>query len=498
MTKGSLAVLLGSLALLVAILAVAVHATISNPGPGGAAAELVPASALAFARLSTDPDDPAARQLMRLAPKLPGYARARDAALTAISPAAGGFDLERDVRPWLGDEAAGALVDLGGGRFGSLVIAEVKSRPRAEALLQRVAGARPGARYGKTVIRRFGDDAAAFAQGFLVAGPEPAVQRSIDAARGDAPSLADSATFGRSLEGAPRPAQVYVSPRGLRAAPPGGVTGVIATLLSRPGMKALGAAVGADDDGLRVRVRSVGTSGPKGGSAAALTARVPAGAIAMLAAPDAAAVVAAVEKVGGAAAVDSVRTVLTEQAALDADRDIVGRLEGGFAAWLSRGDAAPVIGLAARTDDPKGLRVALARLQDPIASALARDAESPPVFEARRVAGTDAYSLPVSDGFAPTYAVAGDTVVVATAPAGVEAFLTPGGPRLAETPAFRSAIPSVRPTTESLGFFDVRQLLALGEQTGLTAEDLRPVHAASAVIQREEDDTTAELFFEIP
>ena len=55
-----------------------------------------------------------------------------------------------------------------------------------------------------------------------------------------------------------------------------------------------------------------------------------------------------------------------------------------------------------------------------------------------------------------------------------------------------------RPTTESLGFFDVRQLLTLGEQTGLTAEDLRPVHVASAVIQREEDDTTAELFLEIP
>ena len=51
---------------------------------------------------------------------------------------------------------------------------------------------------------------------------------------------------------------------------------------------------------------------------------------------------------------------------------------------------------------------------------------------------------------------------------------------------------------ESLGFFDVRQLLTLGERTGLTAEDLHPVHAASAVIQREEDDTTAELFFEIP
>ena len=88
--------------------------------------------------------------------------------------------------------------------------------------------------------------------------------------------------------------------------------------------------------------------------------------------------------------------------------------------------------------------------------------------------------------------------MVATALAAVEAFLTKGSPRLEDSPAFRSAIPLVPPRTESLGFFDVRQLLTLGEQTGLTAEDLRPVHAAGAVIQREGDDTTAEPFFEIP
>jgi hypothetical protein len=52
--------------------------------------------------------------------------------------------------------------------------------------------------------------------------------------------------------------------------------------------------------------------------------------------------------------------------------------------------------------------------------------------------------------------------------------------------------------SESLGFLDVRQLLAPGEQTGLTADALRPVRAAAAVIEREGDDTNAELFFEIP
>ena len=185
--RGSFAVLALAVGLLVAILATAVQASRAAAGPGGRAAELVPASALAYARLSTDPDDPAARALARLAPKVPGYERLREQALSAISPAPGAFDLRRDVRPWLGDEAAVALIDLGGGRFGSLVIAEVRNRPRAEALLQRVAGARPAARYGKTVVRRFGANAAAFVKGFLVAGPELAVQRSIDAARGERP-----------------------------------------------------------------------------------------------------------------------------------------------------------------------------------------------------------------------------------------------------------------------------------------------------------------------
>jgi hypothetical protein len=70
--------------------------------------------------------------------------------------------------------------------------------------------------------------------------------------------------------------------------------------------------------------------------------------------------------------------------------------------------------------------------------------------------------------------------------------------RLRAAGGFRSAMRRIPARIEALGFVDVRQLLALGEQTGLTAEVLRPVRAAAAVIEREKDDTTAELFFEIP
>src|SRR5215213_4560269 len=177
--RGPVLVLAGSVALLLGILAIAIVSATSHPGPGGEAARLVPADALGFARLSTDRGDAAARRLQRLAPRIPGYLGLRDAALTAVSPAPGAFDPRRDVRPWLGDEAAVAIVDVGGGRFASLVLAQVRSRPRAEALLQRVAGAQAGARYRGAVLRRFGGNAAVFVGGFLVAGPEPAVRRAV-------------------------------------------------------------------------------------------------------------------------------------------------------------------------------------------------------------------------------------------------------------------------------------------------------------------------------
>ena len=62
---------------------------------------------------------------------------------------------------------------------------------------------------------------------------------------------------------------------------------------------------------------------------------------------------------------------------------------------------------------------------------------------------------------------------------------------------------------DSLVFLDLRRLLALGEETGLTAipglatarDDLSRVLAAGAVIAEDPanpTDTTAELFLEIP
>ena len=126
-------------------------------------------------------------------------------------------------------------------------------------------------------------------------------------------------------------------------------------------------------------------------------------------------------------------------------------------------------------------------------------------FESADVAGLAAFTLAVTPALAPTYAVTGTTVVASTAPAGLEAYASARS-RLADAPAFRAAAPSLPARIEALGFIDPGQLLALGEQTGLSdgplsdeaRGDLRRVRAAAAVIEREETDTTAELCFEIP
>jgi hypothetical protein len=96
-------------------------------------------------------------------------------------------------------------------------------------------------------------------------------------------------------------------------------------------------------------------------------------------------------------------------------------------------------------------------------------------------------------------------VIVSTAPAGL---LPPRG-TLAAAPAFRTTIGQVPDTAESILFTDLRQLVALGEQTGLDAAagfaslrgDLRRARALGAVVTPDPahpTDTNAELFLEIP
>ena len=142
-----------------------------------------------------------------------------------------------------------------------------------------------------------------------------------------------------------------------------------------------------------------------------------------------------------------------------------------------------------------------------------------PVEWRRRVGGDGARVLraegapparefaPALQGRAPasSYALDANVLIASTEASGLsQRTLARRG--LAQELVLRAVSDQAGGRIEALAFADLRQLLALGERTGLNLgpgfpavrDDLRQVRAAGAVVRREESDSTAELFLEIP
>ena len=116
-------------------------------GPPDTAAALVPASALAYVHLSTDPARAADERFARVAATLPAVRRLRDGVLRAVAPG-GGLDLAHDVRPWLGGEVAYAATSA----TDSVALAAVADRPKAQALVARIGNLDAAARYRDVAV----------------------------------------------------------------------------------------------------------------------------------------------------------------------------------------------------------------------------------------------------------------------------------------------------------------------------------------------------------
>ena len=113
------------------------------------AARLVPADALVYVHLSTDPE-PRARtsSCSTIWRTLPGATRAlRERSSSRLAARRARFDLDRDVRPWLGDEAA-SRCSTRRHRAANSLLAARRSRDRAKA----AGRARPGAG-ARTAVR---------------------------------------------------------------------------------------------------------------------------------------------------------------------------------------------------------------------------------------------------------------------------------------------------------------------------------------------------------
>jgi Protein of unknown function (DUF3352) len=476
-------------------------------GPPDDAARLVPAGALAYVHLSTDPDRAADRRLARFAEALPRVTRLRDQAVAAFAPQA--LDLERDVRPWLGDELAYAAVSPAD----SLVLAEVADRPQAEALVARIGNLSGAAEYRGVRILVAGPTALAFVGDFLALGTEAAVRAAVDRDRGDGPRLADLDAYQRATEAAPadRSVVAYASAAGVREVLRSrqGLLGTLGALLDRPGLVGAGATVTAEEGGLRAHVRLAGGAPRDAAFEPLLLERIPEDAAAYLGIRDAPRLVRLFERLGAGGLIAAVRGVADEEAGIDLDSDLLAPLAGEVALAVTgpahpAGDGAPVVTLKARTTDRARTENALARLQDPLARRLALPG-TVPGFRPEAFGGLEGFILRVTPELSPSYVVSDEGLVLSTSPAGLD----PPRGTLAAGAGFEATVGSVPDRADSLVFLDLRQLLALGEQTGLTAvpgfattrDDLRRVRAAGAVVAQDPahpTDTNAELFLQIP
>jgi Protein of unknown function (DUF3352) len=445
--------------------------------PASRAAALAPPDTALWIRVSTAHGQDEAR-MWEIARRFPALRVLRD---DLVGPE---IDPTRDIRPWLGDELALALPAAGGG---PLVLAAVADRPAAERFRRRLPDA----------------TASAFAGDFLVLGPEGEVTAAVERADGDAPALADGAVYRRAAGLDRGPIELYAPADGVRRllAQAPAVVRAVGAFADSPQFEGLAARVEPEDRGVRIHARVMRAPGaaPAQEFAPALPGRAPASAAAFLDVPGADSLVTLLERGGLSSAVNAVRTALPELAGIDLDRDVLGPLGAEASLTLTARGATPVITMAARSDDPALTREALARLQEPLADELA------PGAGGFRAVDADAFSLAVTPQLEPSYAVTGNIAVASTHRSGLgQRTLARRG--LAQEPALRAVADEAGGRIEALAFADLRQLLALGERTGLTIgpgfpatrDDLRQVRAAGAVVRREESDSTAELFLEIP
>ena len=505
-----------AIAIAAALLAMAgVALIVLRPGaaqpPADAAAGLVPADALVYVHLSTDEDRDQDGELLERLERFPSFSGVRRTITDAVQRQ-GGIDLRRDVLPWLGKEAAFALLPSGGTVAPSLLLLSVADAAGAKRALARASRGGTSLDYRGTEVRRFRSVAAALIKDFLVLGQEPAVKAALDRAGGRGSSLAASRRFREARATAPddRALDAYLSPEGVRRVlrPLPGLAGVAGAAIDDPALEGAGVTLSPDDDGLRLQVRALRSRGQARTFTPELVERVDEDSFAYLGLGGLDALTTLFPRVGLDRLLERARAALPAESGVDLERDVLGPLRGEVAVSARPALPLPQVTLIARTRDEAKTRDALGRLQGVLAEALAPAGESGgsvPTFEERRLDGVTAYAISLGPGFELLYAVADGLLIVSNSGGGIERAREERD-RITDDDAFKDAVGELSPDTEALLFLDLRQLLTLGDLAGLTKggalqtarDDLRRLRILGAAARREGDDTIAEFFLEIP
>ncbi len=505
--------------LIAGVLALAAALEGSEPGaPAHSAARLVPADAVVYVHGSVGRDSEQWERVTALVEKLPELRRAQNRLLRTLTRRGGALDLEREVRPWVDDEAALALVpDRKAGLARSLILLEVSDRELANAFLSRAVGDRRRTEYRGVELRSFGRLATAFVRDFLVIGQPDNVRSAIDVAARRSQSLAADPVYRRALRGLPdvdRALLAYASRRGLRGVVERepGLTGRLATLADDPGLEGIAGVLRVDDDGMRAHLSSALQNSPRAEQFnPRLLEAVSGDAIAYLGMRGATDLLESVSSAVGAVpdevGLGRLLSDLENAGGLRTLGEIAPLLDGEAALFVSRSAAVPVITLVVDDVDDRDAERLLARLGPLLARVVQGGAAGGqvPTFNPVQIAGVDAASLRIGPGVELTYAIFDGRLVVATSPGGIRR-VKRARSRITDNELFAPGMRNDLRRVASVLFLDLEQLLALGEQAGLgdapgyqgLKSDLSPVRAVSALTHVNAQSKTTEVFIEIP
>ncbi len=513
------------LVLLIAVLIAALTAggaQQSPPATGTAA--LVPADALLYVHLSTDPQRPAVRRLDALLAGLPDHGGAiiglgrRFIDVVGGSP---GANLAA-IRPWLGREAAFALLNSTGASAGSVILLAVRDHARALAFIEHAGAVGAGRDGGQTLYRYPTGAELAFVGGYLVVGQDAGVRAAIALAAGHGASLQSSALYARAAAGEPdgRVLDAYLSADGTRRvllAQSGGL-GELGTLLAHPGLRATTIALTPQAPGLAVRIHTVldpSRAGPRTTSfTPTLQAVLPRGSTLMLDVHDLAqaapGVLNAMAQIGLYGALPDLMhrlgLALTQQGFNV--HPLLALFGGETALALVTGRGAPALVLVTRTSDEQAARVRLAGLVAPLTQIFAPPAAGPgiePSVNTGTVDGVAVDEMQLGPGLQLDWGVFRGLVVLSTSLRGIGDVAARAG-TLGAASGFQTVLGQRPSRVTSLGFADFSQLLSLGEQTTLARgagysallPDLERIRASGFDSTRGEADMTAELLLQIP
>ena len=523
--------------------------------PDDDAAAIVPSDALLYVHVNTDTDSDQYERAVDLAGRVPTLASQLVAGLPGAAGA--GIDYARDVRPWLGGEAAVALIPGAGNDVEQALLLEIDDENGAERFTGELVGRRTESRdYAEVPVTTRGDLSTAEVGGFLVIGPTEAVHGVIDAQGPEGRSLEDSEPAEEIADGLPDDSLVtaFVSEQGaadlFRAGAP---LGSLEAFVNSDATTGAGAALVVGDDGVEIESHSAldperrepapGFFGAFAPFDPSLGDELSPGALVYLGlgnpekSIEALLAQASAETPGLTKGFEEFAEEVKKDGDVNIEREVLPLLGGEVAIGIEPppkgGDenaanedeelpegiapggpaplpaepgelsftGVPYVVFVADDVDEDQARKTLADLQVPIAEALdPGEGGQSAVFEGTDIEGLQARSLRISPTVNLTYAIFDDKLVVATDPAGIEQ-VKAGEESLTDSDAYEQATEGFGDDLSAALYLNVGDLIALAERQGLAedpayalfADEVRKLQAMGLAVEHDDEGIDGRL-----